>query len=916
MACLIGWAAAGAGADAGFDANIPTPAQVIGVPIGARPLDDESVRRYLQALDEASPLLQIREYGRTFEDRPLTYLIITSTQNQQRLERLQQQMKRLSDPRGLSAAEAKSILDEMPTFVWLGYGIHGDELSSTDAALEVAYRLVAGTDSSTRIIRDRLVVFIDPMQNPDGRMRILPQLRQWNGAVANTDPSSLQHSGIWPWGRGNHFLFDLNRDFVPMVHPETASRMQAILNWRPQLLIDSHEMGSMDTYLFSPPREPLHPLINDNHKKWWKIFSLDQADAFNRQSWRYYTKDWSENWYPGYADAWVLFNSTVGILYEQAGVDGSAVKQYDGQILTYAEAVEHHVTSSLANIRTAARHAHELLFDYCADRRRAVDSFRQQPYKTFLLDPTHQTGWVHDLAAKLARLQMEVRVAQEIFDLAGTIDSWGDPARTVRFPRGTLFITTDQPAAELLHALADFDPHLKNEFVVSERRELEKFGRSRIYDVTGWSLPVAYSVDAFWSQNVPRVPSIAFDAKQQPPGGISAAGEAFAYLIDYQQVEAAAALTRLLDKGYQVYSAGKPFRMTGHDYMPGSLVLFPRRNSLSLQQDLPAIAAETGVHIDIRSTGLCENGPDLGSQEFRLLKSPRIGLIGNQPVSPNNFGEIWFLLDQVLKIRYSLIDFNRLANQDLSLYNTLIWPSSWLDPQQVQGSLGKTGLTRLHQWIEDGGTLIAIGGSAAALADTSAKFCQTRIRPQVLDKLDLYQREWSRLQAADHPSIDSLTLWSNRPIAKDSLASYPVSKMETKNLKELSNWDQSLLKYRPRGVIVKAVLDSEQWLAFGLRKQIAVMLDTHAVFMARDPVQVPARLANAGELRLSGLLWPEARQRWSQTAYATRESIGKGQLILFVDEPTFRGYFRGSEKLLINAILLGPGFGTAAELLW
>ena len=204
-----------------------------------------------------------------------------------KLDQIKEEIGLLADPRKLSGEnQAKKLIETLPAIAWMAYSIHGDELSSTDAAMQLAYQLAAGTDTLTRRLKQNLVIIIDPLQNPDGRERFLSQVQSFSGNITSWDVNSLQHNGLWPWGRGNHYLFDLNRDWFALVHPESKGKIKAILEWNPQLVVDCHEMGAFDTYLFSPPREPFNPFWTSTIHKWWKKFSGDQAKAFDQYGWR------------------------------------------------------------------------------------------------------------------------------------------------------------------------------------------------------------------------------------------------------------------------------------------------------------------------------------------------------------------------------------------------------------------------------------------------------------------------------------------------------------------------------------------------------------------------------------------------------------------------------------------------------
>lgn len=386
--------------------TLPTPENVLGFAIGSQPADHGRICHFLKTYGDLSDRMQVRTYGKTYEGRPLHYVLVSSEANMKRLAELQNSLADYADPRKTDAGRAAEMAKTLPAVVWLAFNIHGDELSGSDAALQLLYDLVSRHDAEIQHLLDQLIIVIDPSQNPDGRSRWLNQLEQWRTPLTNTDMQSVHHSGVWPYGRGNHYLFDMNRDYLPMVHEETQDRVHTMLSWHPQLVVDVHEMGPMETYLFSPPREPLHPLINAHHKKWWAVFSHDQAAAFDDRGWRYYTRDWSESWYPGYTDAVPLFTGALGILYEQAGVDGSAIKQFDGAVLEYKESVQHQYVSTLANLRTAAQHRQELLSDYYQQRRQVVQSAGRNRFKALVLSPARHPVWLRQFIKQLLLLNV------------------------------------------------------------------------------------------------------------------------------------------------------------------------------------------------------------------------------------------------------------------------------------------------------------------------------------------------------------------------------------------------------------------------------------------------------------------------------------------------------------------------------
>ncbi len=903
-----------------YHPDIPTPESHTGFPIGSRPCHYGEVVSYFEILSGSTPRAELREYGKTHEGRILYYLIISSQENMERLEQIRSSMAKIADPRRIPREEDPlSLIERTPTIVWLAYCVHGGELSGTDAAVQLAYQLVAGNDSLTQRITNQVVAIIDPLQNPDGRERFLKQMEMWSGQVPNRDDQSLQHGGFWPWGRGNHYLFDLNRDWFPLVQSETRGKVDAVLQWNPQVLVDAHEMGPLDTYLFSPPREPFHPSVTSTLKKWWDIFAHDQAQAFDRYGWSYYTREWMEMWYPGYANSWILYTGGLGILYEQAGVQGSSVKQKDGALLTYRESVHHHFVSSVANLKTAADNRKELLQDFHNEKKKAIEGGKGNTVNTFVFLPGKNQSRADKLVETLLLQGIEVQKAKDDFVLGKVHDFWGGSFSQKKFPKGTYLVDLNQPLRPLIQAILEFDPRMSQSFLDEERHELEKRKETRMYEVCAWSVPMAYNVETYWTKDKLRIKTEKVARIEGSQGRVINPDPKYGYLLDYSDDKSIDALTCLLQEGFSVRIAEKPFRIGGMRFSRGSILLRNSENAENLENLVSQIAQETGVIFYGSNTALSEEGPDLGGGHFRLLELPRIGLLAGPPLDFTSYGSIWHLLDQRLGIRFSSLDINSLNWLDLDKYNLLILPAVWGAPEAYTDVLGKDGIEKLRKWIEGGGTFIAIGAAAAFAADTCVKLSHVRLRRQALDKLTEYEEAVALEEQAERPLVNSSLIWdynkSKTEKPEESKKAHEKQK-ENRPIEELKREDERLRLFMPRGVIFRADLDQEHWLTSGMDDKVPVILYTNFAFMSKHPVQTAARLSFADSLKLSGLLWPEARERWAKTAYLTREKLGKGQIILFAFQPDFRGYFHGSERLLINALLFGPGLGTTKPSPW
>lgn len=892
--------------------NIQSPDEFLGFKLGSRPARHPEVRDYFQYLGESLPNAQMHVYGTTYEGRELIYLTVSSEKNMDNLDLIRERNAKLADPRKLKRSEnPEKIIAKNPAIAWMGYAIHGDELSSTDAAVQLAYQLLAGTDKTSKKIRDKLVVCIDPLQNPDGRERYLAQLEQWNGVVPNPDMQSLNHTGVWPYGRGNHYLFDLNRDWFATVHPETRGKVSAILDWQPQFLVDAHEMGSGDTYLFNPPRAPFNPYLPKTTLKWWDKFAQDQAAAFDQYGWSYYTRDWNEEFFPGYGSSWGIYIGLVGILYEQSETAGSFVKKLDETTTTYREAIHHQFTSSMANLSTVAWNKKEYLQDYYEHRKENVS--RRNASEAFVFPAGDNISRLAHFAETLERQKIEIFITNSDMILPDGKAADGADIKRKELAKGSLIVLVNQPQKSLIQNILSFDLRMDTKSLEKERRELLKNGRGTLYDVTAWSLPLAYGLEAYHTQHLPNISKKPYTPELRAGRLINETAR-YGFVLSAADDGIYSALSQLFEQDIKLWCAEKLFAIEGSTFPAGSIVILKRANPKLDLKFLKAVARISGVDIIGIQTGLAQEGPDLGGNDFSLLEPPRIALVGGPPSSTYSFGSVWHLLDSRLGTRVSTISAMSLGRADLDKYNVLVLPAMWGGSNSLKNLLGEAGKEALTIWIESGGTLIAEGNAAAFLTDSTVALSSVRQRRQVLDMLSVYSYFLEQLKNAQETAVDSLALWEGITSAKENKDQDHNEKDPP--LKELKAADKLGQTLRPRGAILKVDLDQEHWLSFGCGASVPVLYGTGTVFMAKPPIQAAARFAEAGTLRMGGLLWPEARDRIAETAWATRESKGKGQIILFATQPNFRGFFHGSERLLLNALFLGPGMGTSRTEPW
>ncbi len=918
---------------ANYDPDVPAPESIIGHAVAEKAVRYPALIRYLQTLAKASERATLTAYGKTYEGRTLYYLTITSRANHKRLDQIRADNAKLSDPRKLRASEQarRRLINTLPAVAWLNYSIHGDELSSTDAAMYIAYHLAAAKDQATTKLLDQVVVHINPLVNPDGRERYLSHLQQLTGVVSSPDLQSMQHQALWSRGRGNHYLFDLNRDWLVHIHPEVRSLAEVILSWNPHLLVDSHEQGAYDTYLFDPPADPINIHLSPKVLDWRKRFGADQAKAFNRYGWSYYTRGWYSDWSPIYTNAWANLQGSIGLLYEQARVNAASVKHPTGEEISYRETVHHHIVSTLANLETLRANRQEILSDFLADRQWAVSE--KGPYSgTFLLPPQKDGLRWKRLVELIKRQGIEVEFAQEPFEAENVTDMLGNKLQSKKFPKGTLVAHSGQPHRRMLHALCEFDPHLEDSFLLKERKEIENRRKTLLYDVSSWNLPIAFGLESYWAKSISNV-KLASEPSE-PPRDLSKLNKksGYGYLIDFRNSNIYPVLVRLFDGKCHPRVATKPFKIEGREYEAGTVLLRGHENPGDLLEILQKVASDFTVRIHAVDSALAEDGPDLGGRKFELLAAPRVAIASQWPVRSTSFGSVWYLLDYQLRLQSSPINIQSTGNIDLRKYNVLVLP----DGGDLGRVLNAKAVEKIKRWVEAGGTLIAVGSSAAFATGKDRGLSSVRLKRDVLDKLEEYQEAVEREKNARDIKIDPNQIWgikaaeegtqekTTKPKTekdeRDPALREPTKKPEESKTKadieKLKRTDEWRRIFSPRGTFLTGTVDTEHWLGFGLQEKLPVMFWGSNAFMSKHPVATVVRLADKNQLRLSGLLWPEAKERLADTAYATVESVGRGQLILFATDPTYRMWLPCMQRLLLNAILLGPGMGTSQPLPW
>ncbi len=935
-----------------FDPAIPTPESELGYEPGDRIAPPADIVAYFEALAGATSRARLEVMGQTHEGRPLIVLAISSEENLARAEQVAATFREVSDPRRVASDRAAAArLEGLPAVAWMGYSIHGNEVSGADASMVVAYRLAAGMDDEVKAWRKNMIVYIDPLQNPDGRQRTVGTFDSMRSAVTDYDLNSLSHAEMWPGGRGNHYLFDLNRDWFALVHPESRARVPRIARVLPQLQVDAHEMGPNSTFLFTPSRAPFNPHRPATLHGWERRFSQDQARAFDANGWSYYTREWNEEFFPGYGSSWAAYLGTVGILYEQARTMGGVVRQAAGTVLTYKDAVARQVISSFANLDTLSRNRAGVLRDWLKARRSAARPGATD-VKAYVIRADRYPARAATLVDALLMQSIDVLRAEKPIRIDGAFGIFG-PVGRVTVPAGSYVVRLDQPAGRLIRNLFDFHLPMGAAFLREQREYLEQGKGSRLYDMTAWSLAHAYGLQTVWTRSIPRGAFKTLSAAPSAKGGVSGSA-GYGFLIDGTSDRAVMLAGRMMARGLALRVAREPTTIEGRSFPRGSILIKNDGNPNALATIDP-LAKALGVEVVGVSTNLASQGTDLGGGNLRSLVEPKVAMLAGEPIRSDAYGFVWHLLDQRIGIRVSRLNIARLARTDLRTYNVLIVPNTW-NAGALRARLGPAAAKKLKEWVAGGGTLIALGNGAEAIADPKLKMTDSRFRRHVLERyppvvfgLDPEVAERAgRMRAVglratpkrDPKKPTPSAGWSDPkrpyhvppvigPGARPFMTSSPPPFDWPTNRRTLDAWaallapaekkakktfiekaDARLRRFLPSGVYLAADADDDHWLTYGVDPRLPLYFNARDALIAETPAEIPVRFTEAEQLHLGGLLWPEAAGRLARTAYLVRESRGRGQVILFASDPAFRGYAFATQRLLMNAIVWGPGMGT------
>ncbi len=870
-----------------YDPAIPTLAQVLGHDYGEKITTSDEVAVYLRALHQAAPdRTRLVEYARSFEDRPLWLFIIANPSRTATFDDVKAGLRRLADPRRLSKPDADRLVRELPVVTWLMHGVHGNEISSSDAALAEAFHILAATgDADVKAVLEESIVVIDPMQNPDGRARFVAQNLLGRAREPDPLPEAAEHDEPWPGGRSNHYLFDMNRDWFSQSQPETRGRIEAMLEWFPQVVVDLHEMGGESTYYFPPPANPINPHVTKAQIAALELFGRANAAKFDARGFAYFIRENYDGFYPGYGDSWPAFHGAVGMTYEQASARGLVWKRTDDQVLTYRDGIVHHFTAAITTAATAARNRDRLLRDFFEYRRTAIEEGERGEVREYIIVPGHDPSRALRLARHLVIQGIDVRRAEESFRA-------GDR----NLPSGAFLASTAQPAGRLLRNLLDRHTAQDEAFVKEQDRRRKLRLNDEIYDITAWSLPLLFDVEILTSSSTLRVPSTPVSPSAQTTNARLPVAKV-AYLLPWGSATASA-VAEALRTGIRVRHAGRPLTLAGRKFPIGTAIVRISENGADLADTLGPIVAKYEAEAVPTDTGYQEEGISLGSANVVALRAPRVLLAWDAPTQAQSAGWARYVLERRFGQPVSAVRVGALARVNLNEIDVLVLPSGSYPQLATEESL-----RRVREWIRGGGTMVTLAEASRWAAGERVNLLETRSELRG-GRPETEERPAPAGGATSPPPGGSGS--GTRPPGGPGLNSAPPQAFD---------YDKSIQPERERpenvpGGIVRVVLDQEHWLSSGQDAGLQALIEGQRVF---TPIRLD-RGRNVGvyeakdTLIASGLVWDEARDQLARKAYLVHQPVGRGHVIAFAEDPNYRAFAEATELLFMNAVLLGPAY--------
>lgn len=795
--------------------TIQNPSDFLGYDIGTQFSRYHQVIDYFKAIAESVPnQVKLEQYGKTNERRPLYLAYVSSAENINNLETIRK-----------NNLKNTGLLKGNPTstdiaIVWLSYNVHGNEASSTEAAMLTLYKLL----TERKELLENTVVIIDPCINPDGRDRYVNWYNETASQPYDIDQQASEHKEPWPGGRPNHYLFDLNRDWAWATQIETQQRLKVYNKWMPHIHVDFHEQGPNEPYYFAPAAEPFHEIISDWQRDFQTEIGKNHAKYFDAEGWLFFTRERFDLFYPSYGDTYPTYMGAIGMTYEQGGhgMAGLGILNDEGEVLTLVDRLTHHTVTGLSTVEIASKNAKELNTEFAK-----FFNNSNLKYKSYVLKGNPDK--LNSLKDLLNKHDIQFENAND-----GKVSGYSymdGQQGSLNVNSDALVVHTDQPKGKMVKVL--FEPNAK-------------LSDSLTYDITAWSVPYAYGLDAVASTS--KVGS----SKIFQPKELKILYEAYGYVSKWNSIDDAQFLADLLKNDFKVRFTEKPFSSNGSNFERGSLIITRGDNKHidDFSDKLNTIAQKHQRFLTQINSGFSQTTPDIGSPDIKLINKQKVAVLSGKGTSSLSYGEIWHFFEKQLSYPLTTINTDHLSGTNLDKFNVLIIPNGYY------GSvLNDENMKKLKDWVRSGGKVIAIDGALRSFAGK--------------DGFSLKYKD------------------SEKENDDDNLTPYAEREREYTN---------KLIT----GAIFKTNVDNTHPMAFGYDNHyFTLKLGSSAYDILESGYNV-AHLDNTKVY--SGFAGKDALSELNNTLVFGEERMGNGSFIYFVDNTLFRSFWENGKLFLANAI--------------
>ncbi|HUR65348.1 MAG TPA: M14 metallopeptidase family protein [Chitinophagaceae bacterium] len=815
-------------------AQLRSPEDFLGYKIGSHFTPHWKIMNYFNHVAANSPsMMKLQQYGQTNEGRPLLLAFISSASNINNLEPIRTNNLRLAN---LAKDKAAPVETNAPAIVWLSYNVHGDEASSSEAAMLVLYELVSPSSTRTKEWLKNTVVIIDPCINPDGRDRHVNWFNSVVGKNANPQTIAREQTPPWPDGRTNHYYFDLNRDWAWQTQVESKARIKMYKEWMPQVHADYHEMDYTSPYFFTPAAQPFHDVITPWQREFQLSLGKNHAKYFDEAGWLYFTKEYYDLYYPSYGDTWPTYNGAIGMTYEQGG-NGAAIINEDGDTLTLDDRVQHHFTTSLSTIEVSSMNASRLVKEFRKFFADAVTNGVGE-YKTYVIKNNPKDK---ERINALLELLDKNEIQYSSGSGQGKGYNYGTGKEESFVMNNDIVISSFQPRSAMVKVL--FEP-------------TGKLVDSSTYDITAWSLPYAYGLEAYASrERINSTGSLAPESKITNPN------TNYGYIIPWTGVKTVKTVAELLQKGILLRYAEEPFEVNGNKFERGAMIVLKTTNRSfgnNLWAEVRRAADDNAVQLYPVASGFVDKGFDFGSDKVHSFKAPKVALLTGEGTNYTAVGQVWHFFENEIDYPVTLINVSDIGRVDWKAIDVLIMADgnySFLSDSGTTGSF--------KSWINAGGKLIALEGAVNALSKAKIGLQQ------------IVNEDEKKEQKAD-----------------DAL-----------KLNKYGDRERSSISGNIPGSIYKVELDNTHPMAYGYPGYYYSLKTGDKIYEF-----IKENGWNVGVIRkdnlVAGFVGSRLKEKLKNGLLFGVQSMGKGTIISLTDNVLFRSFWENGKLMFCNAVFL------------